>query len=293
MTNRELGERLQKLVLSERLMTHELLKLIQLGIERRSYLEMGYSSMFDWLTRGCGYSAAAAIRRIDSAKLFSAVPEVGTRLEMGVLNLSSLSKAQSIIRAQEKASGEKVSTEQKVLAVGAIENKSTVEAERKLLAMFPAAVSKIQRETRIVIDEKTTRHAFNFNSAAEANLSRARELLSHQLPDASDAEVFAYALKFLLDQKDPLRAPKSTGDSAAEVRRTVIQDANASCSFKDELTGVICGSRYQVQIDHIVPKALGGTDDPSNLRVLCRQHNMFMADQSFGKEHMNQYRSSS
>jgi 5-methylcytosine-specific restriction protein A len=30
-----------------------------------------------------------------------------------------------------------------------------------------------------------------------------------------------------------------------------------------------CGSTEKLSIDHIVPRAAGGTDDPSNLRVLC------------------------
>lgn len=30
-----------------------------------------------------------------------------------------------------------------------------------------------------------------------------------------------------------------------------------------------CGSTYRLAVDHIVPQSMGGTNDPSNLRVLC------------------------
>jgi hypothetical protein len=34
-----------------------------------------------------------------------------------------------------------------------------------------------------------------------------------------------------------------------------------------------CGSWKDLQIDHIVPRSRGGTDDPDNLQVLCAQCN--------------------
>jgi 5-methylcytosine-specific restriction endonuclease McrA len=58
-------------------------------------------------------------------------------------------------------------------------------------------------------------------------------------------------------------------------------------------TGKVCGSRYQVQIDHVIPKAFGGSDDPENLRPLCRQHNLLMAERVFGEHFMRQFRSRS
>jgi 5-methylcytosine-specific restriction endonuclease McrA len=50
-----------------------------------------------------------------------------------------------------------------------------------------------------------------------------------------------------------------------------------------------CGSYHALQVDHIVPRAKGGADDPSNLRVLCRNCNQRAAIRSFGQAKMSEY----
>ncbi len=44
------------------------------------------------------------------------------------------------------------------------------------------------------------------------------------------------------------------------------------CQHKNE-DGSICGSAHRLEIDHIEPKFVGGSDDVENLRLLCRAHN--------------------
>ena len=46
--------------------------------------------------------------------------------------------------------------------------------------------------------------------------------------------------------------------------------------FSAESTRKICGSKWQLNIDHIKPVWAGGTNDLSNLRVLCGQHNRYL-----------------
>ena len=45
------------------------------------------------------------------------------------------------------------------------------------------------------------------------------------------------------------------------------------CSFEDPQTGKRCGSRFQLERDHIFPYSLGGLNTPENLRILCANHN--------------------
>ena len=50
--------------------------------------------------------------------------------------------------------------------------------------------------------------------------------------------------------------------------------------------GMRCGSRFQVELDHIVPFAQGGPSTLENLRCVCRAHNAWLAVQAYGVEKM-------
>ncbi len=58
----------------------------------------------------------------------------------------------------------------------------------------------------------------------------------------------------------------------AAVRRQVWQRDGGRCSYLDRRTGRRCNSRHLIEIDHILPYALGGGADPENLRLLCHAH---------------------
>ena len=58
----------------------------------------------------------------------------------------------------------------------------------------------------------------------------------------------------------------------AAVRRQVWQRDGGRCCYLDRRTGRRCNSRHLIEIDHILPYALGGGADPENLRLLCHAH---------------------
>lgn len=73
-SNFELTQRLEKLVRTERKITHlVLLHIIEIE-ERKLYAEMGFDGMYTFLTRGLGYSEASAYRRLQAARLVKQVP---------------------------------------------------------------------------------------------------------------------------------------------------------------------------------------------------------------------------
>jgi len=57
------------------------------------------------------------------------------------------------------------------------------------------------------------------------------------------------------------------------------------CTFVDA-EGNRCSATAWLELDHIVARARGGTDEPRNLRVRCRAHNHLYAEQTFGREHV-------
>ena len=61
----------------------------------------------------------------------------------------------------------------------------------------------------------------------------------------------------------------------AAVRREVWRRDQGCCSYVDRHSGRRCGSRYRLEIDHIVPFALGGDAQPANLRLCCEAHHRY------------------
>ncbi len=78
----------------------------------------------------------------------------------------------------------------------------------------------------------------------------------------------------------------------AEVRDLMFIRAEHRCEFRsaDGILGPVrrCSERTHVDVDHIVPWGLGGSNEPDNLRVLCSSHNLFYAKQCFSPEFMIQ-----
>ena len=61
----------------------------------------------------------------------------------------------------------------------------------------------------------------------------------------------------------------------AAVRREVWRRDQGCCSYVARHSGRRCGSRYRLEIDHIVPFALGGGAEPGNLTLRCRSHHRY------------------
>ncbi len=72
------------------------------------------------------------------------------------------------------------------------------------------------------------------------------------------------------------------------VKRDVYHRDGGCCSFVSA-DGVRCGSKWDLEIDHIVPFAVGGSNAPDNLRLLCRAHNRHAAEKLFGREFVEQF----
>ncbi len=72
----------------------------------------------------------------------------------------------------------------------------------------------------------------------------------------------------------PLPRVRSRAIPAA-VRRQVWERDRGCCSYVDRASGRRCGSRHLLEIDHVVPYALGGSAEPDNLRLLCAAHHRY------------------
>ncbi|MDG0815872.1 HNH endonuclease [Bdellovibrio svalbardensis] len=322
-SNHELCLRMEKLVRSERKITHLILMHILEIESRRLYADLGFDGMFSYLTKGLGYSESGAYRRLQSARILKQVPSAADKLETGALNLSQLTQVQKCLKEASKLNAADCSKERTQALLEKIENKNTFQTEKVLAIEFNKAV-QLHEVVKPQGDE-SVRLEITFSKKQYEELEQARALLSHVCPDGTWSEVLAVlAQKFnqsklgknstqgFAAKQEKAVAPAECMDAAGiekveaassvksgadegtaktktgsmaerkylsvKIRRDLFAKAQGCCEYRDAKSGRTCGSTYQLQVDHIYPRALGGGDEQTNLRILCRSHNLLMAN---------------
>jgi hypothetical protein len=131
-------------------------------------------------------------------------------------------------------------------------------------------------------------------------LRAATAALSHAHPDGGMEEILEAGLDLLLAghakrkglvAKPRKSAPPANPDSdcvPADVKRTVWLRDEGCCQFRLE-DGSICGSTFQLEFDHLRPRALGGPSTVENIRIACRPHNGLAARRVFGDDWMDRF----
>jgi hypothetical protein len=133
-------------------------------------------------------------------------------------------------------------------------------------------------------------------------LQAVQDLLGHDVPPGDMEAVLKYALqtaKQKLEQRKfaATERPRASHQPAnpdgrhipAEVRRAVRQRDGGQCTFRSD-TGHRCEERKALQFDHVEPYAQGGVATIGGIRLLCRAHNQFEAERTFGAEFMRHKR---
>jgi hypothetical protein len=277
LSNQDLIGRFQKLVQTERKISHLVLQTIAEIDRRKLFLEKAYSSLFDYLTKGFGYSDSAAVRRIDAARLLREVPEISKKIESGALNLTHLTQFQRAVRQVQKKEKRKMEIAEKRAVLKKIESISDRETAKVLAQELDYEAKPLDRQTQHKDGSVTL--TLTLSRAQIEILEQARDLTSTATGDLTWAETFTYLAK----KEIARRKAEATTDTVVKTTATVtprlkreVFARHVTCQYKDPTTGRVCGSRRYLQIDHIQPKWAGGTNDPANLQVLCAAHNKFV-----------------
>ncbi len=159
------------------------------------------------------------------------------------------------------------------------------------------------------------RHSLKMTVGPEfmAELAEVKSALSHLVPDGNLEDLLRLCFQKTLEhfarrkqgaRKTPEKAshtePTPEARKAAPtpavrsrwipnaVRRAVWKRDGGCCSFigKD---GKRCGSRYQLEYDHLKPFAEGGEATVEGIALHCRAHNLHRARQHFGEAHMAKF----
>src|SRR5665213_3517651 len=269
---------------------------------RRLHLKRGFSNLFSMLIKHFRQSETSANQHLKALDLMLAVPAVEERLVSGDLNLSTLAMAQRQIKREEKLTGRKVTKEQKAEIVESITNKTMAQTETELFKLLPeTATNPANSERRI--REDATRMNLTVPDDVRDMMIRLKELWAHADPTMDNVEVMRRAFKLALAKSDPTQKSKRAAQPTSvkhrgnerlkyygkEYDRALWERAGSRCEFVDNKTGRRCDCKFGLQKEHVISLAMGGTNELTNMQLLCGPHNQLRARQAYGDSKINRY----
>ena len=302
LTNEKLLRRLSKLCRAARQIDVGIVLLLIEVEDRRLHLEAACSSLHDFCRRHLRWSEGTTHRRIEAARITRRCPSIVGYLRSGAITLSAL----AMVRAHIDESNVKE-------WVPRLAGKSRREIEVLLadLAPKPDVPSQVYqlppspgtpapppvRPARLQpLGAARWKIQLMAGQALHDKVGRAVQLMRHRNPSGDLSVIFEAAIDALLARLEKprrlrvpakARAPRATreGDVSATTRAEVFVRDEERCTFVSA-DGERCPATDQLEIDHIVPRARGGTGELSNLRVRCRPHNQLQAEKDFGRAHI-------
>lgn len=279
MSDDQLEQNLKGYVVRERKLLYWVLEHIREVDRRRLYLDRAYPSLYEYLIKECRYSGAAAMRRLEAARLLGEVPEMAVPLREGSLNLSQIGELARAVKQKERLTGETVTAADKRGLLIKVEGQDLRETQFLLAGALGIPIQKtevlrVQRDGSVLVEMTFSRRQYE-------SLLRCRDQLSRR-PGASvliatwAGLIESLSREFLAEpvarrpvssrpvKMDPIHVSK-------QARADLLREG--CCEYVDQKTGRICGSTYGLQIDHRVPRWAGGLSGRENLQVLCAVHN--------------------
>ncbi len=305
--NSALIEEIRKAAKTEQDLTLQVIELISEINRRKIFLKLGFSSLFDFVTKDLGYEPSSAMRRIQAARAISEIPELREKIADRSLSLSVVSQGQNFLNKKASDSGKKISIAEKTELFQKLENKSTREAEKELFNLAPELCLK-SKEQEKVLSENLIELRFVIDNETKDKMDELKLWMSHQNPDMTQAQFFKVMIEKLHGQlakkksadasqvkqdasitcaepltENPKGKPNLVASNkpsqkrsryiSASVKKLVWQRDQGCCQFVDPGTQKKCESRYQIQFDHVQPFRLLGDNSTENLRLLCGKHN--------------------
>jgi hypothetical protein len=236
--NRELHEKLKILARHEHKLNYQILIHIVEIDRRKFFLELAYPSLFEYLTRGIGFSAAASQRRIDAARLMQQIPKLNEKIYTGTLNLVQIGQLQKAVRYIRKQRGLNIAVGDKIKVVEKIQNKTNKETEKIIAEHFGLPI--IHSEKKIVQADESIRLELSFSKEEMEKFETARALVSHAVSGGSIKDTILYLAEKLIKQKTNTipSPPSSTSErkmaSISESASSIVEKSNSACRDKFE-----------------------------------------------------------
>ena len=329
MSDDELLRGLSALVGNSRSVEPELVAHIGEVDERKLFAGKGSSSMFAYCTDVLHLSEAEAYLRITTARASRQHPELLEMLRDGRLHLSSIAKLAPVLteanREEVLARAVHRSKRQIEELVAEIAPKPDVPTmvrklpeRREKISPNPGAALCLDgvvappltaapkaAQSAKLQPLSPARYKITFTAGAELHemLGRLKGLMRSSVPDGDIAIIIEDAVREKLERLESRRFGKTenprksleeteTSPSSryipAAVRRVVYERDGNQCSFESE-EDRRCTQRDQLEFHHDNPFGRDGDHRPENIHLVCRTHNLYLAEQDYGKDVIEQY----
>lgn len=287
----DIHQTLKNLVEKERFFTYQILKKLNELEQSRLFCQLGYSSLFDYCLHELKYSNDQAFRRIAAARLLKSLPEITPKVQSGELNLSHLSKVNTLFNHVE------MNHEDKLGLISKIEGKSNRDSEKIIRAIAPTPVKIIEKIKPV--QKNLSEVKFFADDELLEKIEKVKQLLNKdkldQLLNKLCDEAIAQAKSKQLSKnlETTLNVQKESVENNSRyipvlVKRQVNSKAEHRCEFIGT-NGKRCVKTTQLEFAHKIPFACGGRTTPDNLQLFCKAHNLYDGIQFFGLKKMQRY----
>lgn len=294
-TNWEIEREVNRIVAHEASLVIEGILYLSEVVRRNLHLSGRHSSLFSYLVDK-GYTRDQALVRKDAVMLLIELPELKGTFVNRQLSMSALHHMRQVFRREQRRRKsenlEPLSREHKLKVARLLSRESSRDTRRALAEEFPECHGSKER-TRPVAGNKTE-IVFSCNDIELKAFEELKDLWGHKNHDRSWQVLFAdLAFDALKRHKASMAKPVDqekvgtpeaipyqkarTRYRSVHVERLVWSRAGNRCEHTEPITGERCSCTHALQIDHIVPLALGGLDHPDNMRLLCGPHNRYAA----------------
>jgi hypothetical protein len=321
--------RLRSILEGSRLVESDLVAHIGEVDSRRLYAREASPSMHAYCTEVLHLSDAEAFLRIQAARASRAYPAILEMLADGRLHLSAIALLAPHLTRENHAvllarATHKTKREVEEILAAVAPRPDVPSLVRKLpeevrpttphvpappprgeaSELRPDGVSSSVASSRVEA-LAPARYKVQFTASAEfrGKLLRLQALMRSRFPDGDLAQVVEDAVTEKLERLEARRyaktvqprtevAPKDDGSRylPAALRRAVaVRDENR-CRFADA-RGRRCSERHRLEYHHRIPFGMGGGRTLSNIALMCRAHNQYLAERDFGREKMERHRS--
>lgn len=305
----ELHNQTKHLVSKERHLLTQVLHHLREIERRKLFSDFSCQSLFEYAVKELKYSEGQAGRRIQAMRLMKELPQVEEKIERGELSLSNISQAQSYFREAKKSGARSVAPAEKLELLERLENKSAREGQRLILSLSPdhkiltersRAVSSTQTEVRFVITDQLKDQLEEFRSllgpkGATMGMAELVEAMTEISLESLKKKKFGQRRELkqmALCDATPASESGSSSSPNSDFRklnpvsknpRYIPRAIKYELWIRDRGECVMCGSRRNLNVDHVQPVALGGDSTISNLRLLCFNCNQRYSFKSFNR----------